>query len=54
MWEQELKVMERLDVLENHLVLEVGSIGEVSFCAESRADMRGLERPAGRRGQRGQ
>ena len=30
MWERELKVMERLDVLENHLVLEVGSIGEDS------------------------
>ena len=30
MWERELKVMEWLDVLENNLVLEVGSIGEDS------------------------
>ena len=30
MWERELKAMERLDVLETNLVLEVGSIGEDS------------------------
>ena len=30
MWEQELKALERLDVLENNLVLEVGGIGEGS------------------------